>query len=78
MNFKIRVVENIGSWSKRLFGTPGTILVVTNGSFNDLDDFEWDYDDNPFSNIDEINEFFGEEDQWNTIFELVVEQEVAE
>lgn len=73
MDFKIRVVENIGNWSEEIFGKAGTVLVVNNGEFFDLEGFLWNNDCEPFKNIEEINTLFNERDFWQTEFELVEE-----
>ena len=70
-NCKIRVVENIGDWSVELFGNPGTEFDVSNGCFNDLENFKWTKDNELFKNIDETNKYFGESDHFQTVFELV-------
>lgn len=55
MNFKIRVVENIGTSSKITFGSPGITLEVENGTLIDTEKYRWQED---FENIKEINEYF--------------------
>lgn len=72
MNGKIRVVENIGSDSEDTFGEPGTVLTVADGTFEDLDGFGWNYpDESGYEDVDQINEYFSEEDEYRTVFELV-------
>lgn len=70
MNFKIRVVENLGVESKEAFGETGTILDVANGSLRDNEGFDWN---NNFKNICEIHDYFnnGKLDWYKTKFELV-------
>lgn len=77
MNFRIRVVKNIGDWSEKCFGTPGTEFKVKNGSFRDRNCFKWDNDlvpFNDFNDVEEINQYFGANDYWQTIFEEVNEE----
>lgn len=74
MNGKIRVVENIGSDSEDLFGEPGTVLTVIDGVFEDLEGYRWeDVGWSGYKDVDQINEQFSEEDEYQTVFELVEE-----
>lgn len=77
MNFKIRVVENIGEDSIENFGVPGTEINVVGGEFKDLLNYHWCKDGKCFQNIQEVNEYFNQDDgaTWfNTVFELVEEK----
>jgi hypothetical protein len=72
MNGRIRVVENIGRESEDAFGFPGAELDVVDGVLEDSEGFEWDYyHSEGFKNIGQINEQFSEEDEYQTVFELV-------
>lgn len=72
MNGKIRVVENIGSDSEDAFGEPGTVLTVADGTFEDLEGYEWkDVEWEGFEDIGQINDYFSDRDDYQTKFELV-------
>lgn len=71
MNFKIRVVENIGEDSQLTFGVPGTINEVTDGVLQDIEGFKW-Y--GGFGGLNDINEFFNQS-YFKTVFELVEEEQ---
>ena len=68
MNFKVKVVANIGSDSAYFFGKVGTIHEVKNSILVDLLDNRWIAD-----NIEHINEKFGINGRMQTLFELVEE-----
>ena len=70
-NFKIRVRENIGERSVKCFGAIGNELEVTDKEIIDLEDFSWHNNNVGFNDIDEVNELFSEDDEWQTVFELV-------
>jgi hypothetical protein len=74
MNFKIRVVDNIGEWSVESFGVPGTEFHIVDGRFTDLSNLHWENIFCPYNNIEVINKFFSEDDEWQTVFELVEEE----
>ena len=77
-NFKIRVVENIGRYSARGFGSVGIVLNVVDGTLIDSENREWTMDGEKFSSIHDVNKYFGEKDQWQTVFELVEESNYSE
>lgn len=73
-NFKIRVVENIGEDSLNVFGEPGTIFCLINGTIRDLEGYLWRTD---FNNLDDVHKFFNGsaiDDCFATKFELVEEE----
>lgn len=78
MNFKIKVVENIGSDSRVIFGDIGSIRAVTDGVLYDNDGFGWSNNGALFHNIEEVNAYFEDEDEYQTVFELAEEQEGTE
>ena len=49
--YKIKVVENIGDYSERTFGSPDTVLQVQDGILKDINGKEW----NELANIEEVN-----------------------
>ena len=70
---KVRVKENIGKDSLFEFGTPGTVFEVKEGmimSFRGMDWCKWSEHE---CTVEALNKFFGEEDQYQTVFELVKE-----
>lgn len=73
-NFKIRVVENIGEDSDRCVGPIGSIFEVKDGTFRDIQRFPWGNDEEGFSNISQINEYFSYAEGYETEFELVEEE----
>lgn len=75
MNFKIRVVENIGSDSVNAFGHVGNELSVQYGALEDLEGYEWNNCNSLLHDIEEVNEFFSEDDSYQTVFELVESEE---
>ena len=72
-DFKIRVVENIGEESLGVFGEPGREFEVVNGEFYDLECDTWNNDGDVFENVGDINGYFGQQDSFQTVFELVDE-----
>jgi hypothetical protein len=77
MNFKIRVVENIGAYSYRKFGSPGSILRVIDGVFKDKESSIWTNDGEKYNDPEDINKHFSEKDEWQTLFELVEENRMT-
>lgn len=77
MNFKIRVVENIGQDSQSAFGPPVTVLEIKDGTFTDLEGYEWDNRGLLYLDIsDIISHFRNQYPGWyNTVFELVEEEQ---
>jgi hypothetical protein len=77
MNFKIRVVENIGGDSQAAFGPPGTVLEIKDGTFTDLEGYEWDNKSLLYEDIsDIISHFSNQYPGWySTAFELVEEEQ---
>jgi hypothetical protein len=73
VNFKIRVVENVGRYSEESFGKPGNVLDVKDGLLKDLEDFIWSNNKELFGSIETINGRFGSTlaKDWRTEFELV-------
>lgn len=77
MNFKIRVVENIGEDSIKSFGVPGTVHNVCYGKIVGDDDSSWTNDGKYYENIQEVNNHLGNRyrvEEWQTLFELVEEE----
>jgi hypothetical protein len=74
MNFKIRVVENIGEYSEEIFGPVGFTHTVHKGGFHDLNGNKWSDGKKGFSNTDEINKYFADYACYNTVFALVEEE----
>lgn len=73
MNFKIEVVENIGTNSVALFGKVGTILeVVGNEILNDRESLYsgWQNEKEGLSAIEKINTQLGMDEWYNTVFKL--------
>lgn len=71
---RIRVVKNIGSESKYIFGTEGNILDVKDGYIKGLRAYcYWKQWSEYECTIEALNKYFGEEDQYQTVFELVEE-----
>lgn len=79
MNFKIRVVENIGDDSIYTFGAPGTVLEVENGTLEDMEGYVWCGE---FKTLDDIHKYFDKsgipdiDNCFKTIFELVEEEKI--
>lgn len=73
-DFKIRVVKNIGESSIETFGKKGTLFYVSDGIFADMQGDLWG-DTRRFLNINDINNFFLDEGEFETVFELVEEGE---
>lgn len=74
MNFKIRVVENIGCYSGTCIGPVGTIFNVVDGKLQDIMGYQWNnIDDTGFDNVKEINNYFTLVDCYSTKYELVEE-----
>lgn len=71
---KVRVKENIGRDSLFEFGTPGTAFEVKEDgmimSFRGMDWCAWSEHE---CTIEALNRYFGVEDQYQTVFELVEE-----
>lgn len=67
MDFRIRVIENIGKDSEEQFGPPGTILDVVHGEIISLNGVIWGC----FENVQDINNYFSEKDEYETVFTLV-------
>lgn len=67
MDFRIRVIENIGENSKEQFGPPDTILDVVAGEIRTLQGHIWGY----FTDIEDINSCFSDRDENETVFTLV-------
>ena len=71
---KVRVKENIGRDSLFEFGTPGTVFEVKEDgmimSFCGMDWCAWSEHE---CTIEALNRYFGVEDQYQTVFELVEE-----
>lgn len=67
MDFKIRVIENIGEDSEKQFGPLDTILDVVAGEIRSFNGVIW----GNFENIQDINNYFSEEDEYETVFALV-------
>ena len=71
---KVRVKENIGRDSLFEFGTTGTVFEVKEDgmimSFRGMDWCAWSEHE---CTIEALNRYFGVEDQYQTIFELVEE-----
>lgn len=67
-SFKVRVVENIGSESKRIYGKVGTIISVTDGKFKDFEGDWWSY-----KSYEEMINDLSEHDCYETKFELLEE-----
>lgn len=65
-SFKVRVVENIGRNSQRLFGEVGNVISITDGEFEDLDGESWYY-----SSFDAMKDSFSNVDPYQTKIELV-------
>lgn len=71
---RVRVVKNIGSESKYIFGTEGNILDVKDGCIKGLRVYcYWKQWSEYECTIEALNKYFGEEDQYQTVFELVEE-----
>lgn len=70
---KIRVKENIGKESFYEFGGVGTEFTVRNGMFTNLRSMVWSEWSKHECTIEALNEYFGVEDQYQTVFELVEE-----
>lgn len=59
MNFKVRVVENIGRNGESLFGDMGTVLDVVNGHIIDKTGSKWNRSDcDVFKDIQSLNNYF--------------------
>lgn len=67
-SFKVRVVENIGSNSQRLFGEVGNVISITDGRFEDLEGSCWYCD-----SYEDIINSFSDHDCFETKFELLEE-----
>lgn len=74
-SYKIKVIKNIGESSEYWFGKPGTLLHVVNGELIGMHDCPWYPDEGAFEGFDSINNYFSEEDEFQTVFELVKEGE---
>lgn len=72
-DFKVRVVQNIGRASKEEFGRPGTIHEVKYGTL-DGGFANWTNDKFEIHSIEELNIAVGKCPTFNTVFELVEEQ----
>lgn len=71
---KVKVVKNIGYDSKYEFGTEGTILEVKDGYIHSLRaGCFWEQWSQHECTIEALNKYFGEKDQFQTVFELVEE-----
>lgn len=67
MEFKMRVVRNIGIGSESSFGKPGTIHIVRDGEFTDLNETEWCINPNT---VEHLNNWLSTT-SYATEFELV-------
>lgn len=75
MNFKIRVVENIGRYSQDAFGKTGTVMQVTNGILTDFEGFQWGSHGITIRDIEGINKRLKHRScDYKTVFELVEEE----
>lgn len=71
---KVKVVKNIGEESKYEFGVEGNILEVKDGCIKSLRPLcYWEQWSQHECTIEALNKYFGEEDQYQTVFELVEE-----
>lgn len=71
---RVKVVKNIGEESKYEFGVEGNILEVKDGCINSLRGCcYWEQWSQHECTIEALNKYFGEEDQYQTVFELVEE-----
>lgn len=76
MNFKIRVVENIGCYSGICIGPVGAIFNVIDGKFQDIMGYQWSgISITGFNDVAEINDYFEFTDNYATKFELVEEEQ---
>jgi hypothetical protein len=75
VNFKIRVIDNIGFRSVETFGCIGTVINVVDGFIHDLRGHRWlkPHALSQYRNVEEINKAFTSPvPMWfNTEFELV-------
>ena len=71
MNGRIRVVENIGSYSEEAFGLDGAVLTIIDGVLEDIEGFPWSGNCSGFKDIDHVNDYFATADEYQTVFELV-------
>lgn len=70
---KVKVIENKGRDSLFEFGKVGTIHEVKEGmimSFRGMDWCKWSEHE---CTVEALNRYFGEKDQYQTVFELVEE-----
>jgi hypothetical protein len=73
MNFKIRVVKNKGSDSKKAFGLVGSEFSVIDGTITDKQGFKWTNDGKLFKSFHEVFNYFIYAEWCETEFELVEE-----
>jgi hypothetical protein len=71
VNFKIRVVENIGVHSLFVFGEPGTVFEVLDGEFRDKKHHLWNQGGLKYRGFKEVDKDFSVIDEFQTKFELV-------
>lgn len=72
MSFKMRVTGNIGIDSTDTFGGLGTVYEVREGTFKDMNGRWWYNDEEPFTDLDSVNNFlYRKKNTFTTKFERV-------
>jgi hypothetical protein len=69
-DFKVRVVENIGTVSDQVFGAPGSILEVKYGTL-ETESTIWSNNKFGLTSVEELNRQVGDSPTFNTVFEPV-------
>nr|DAH73497.1 MAG TPA: hypothetical protein [Caudoviricetes sp.] len=75
-SFKIRVKEILNGGGEECFGEVGNIFKIKDGQFFDLDGYKWSNDGEGFENVEQVNDYFGENKDFGAKFELVEESSV--
>ena len=75
-SFKIKIKEILNRGGEDCFGKVGNVFKIKDGKFFDLDGYKWSNDGKGFENIEQVNDYFGENKDFGAKFELVEESSV--